>query len=189
MPYPAKTTPQAIIASAIALLEASGPAGLSMRTLASALGITPHALYRYFPDRDALDAAIAEASYYELLQAVRRAANHRPPSDAALAAAEAYLAFARAHPARYHLMFHASHDPATKSVSQEAVWQFVLDLLGRITSQPDNHDAALALWALLHGFVALEGAHIAEDTSHIHRGLSIFLAGLTSSPTGHRRRS
>ncbi len=152
-----------------------------MRTLARALGITPRALYRYFPDRAALEAAIAEASYRDLLEAMRRAADHQPPPAAVAAAAEAYLAFAGAHPARYGLMLAASHDPATKSQTQEAVWQFVLEVLARLTGQPNNEDAALALWALLHGFVALGDAGIAQGRAHIERGLAIFLAGLVPS--------
>ncbi|HKD75166.1 MAG TPA: TetR family transcriptional regulator, partial [Ktedonobacterales bacterium] len=109
MPYPAKTTASSILAAAIAQLEAFGPAGLSMRTLAGALGITPHALYHYFPDRAALEAAIAEESHRELLRAMHTAADQQPPALAATAAAEAYLAFARAHPARYALMLTAPH--------------------------------------------------------------------------------
>lgn len=152
-----------------------------MRTLASTLGITPRALYRYFPERAALEGAVAEASYSELLDAMRRAAHHQPPLAAVAAAAEAYLAFAEAHPARYKLMLAASHNPATKSQTQEAVWQFVLESLARLTGHSNNDDAALALWSLLHGFVALEGAGIAQGRAQIERGLAIFLAGLVSS--------
>jgi AcrR family transcriptional regulator len=180
MPYPAKTTASSILAAAIAQLEAYGPAGLSMRTLAGVLGITPHALYRYFPDRAALEAAIAEESHRELLESMRDAAAHHPPALAATAAAEAYLAFARAHPARYALMLTAPHEPGKKSQAQESVWQFVLELLAHLTGQQDNENAALALWALLHGYVALQKAGIAQEM-HVEHGLAIFLAGLTSS--------
>ncbi|SRR5258708_4015347 len=38
-------------------------ATLSMRELASTLGLPPRALYRYYPDRAALEAAIAEEGY------------------------------------------------------------------------------------------------------------------------------
>lgn len=185
MPYPAKTTAQAIIAAAIAQLEAFGHTGLSMRALASVLGITPRALYHYFPDRAALDAAIAEASYRELLVAMRSAVDHLPgcqsPPAALAAAAEAYLAFAEAHPARYSLMVAAPHDHATPSRAQDAVWQFVGSLLTPMTGGPDNDDAILALWALLHGFVALVDAGVAKARGHVKSGLAIFLAGLKSS--------
>ena len=181
MPYPAKTTAQLIIDAAIAQLETGGWAGLSMRTLATALRITPHALYRYFPDRAALEAAIAEASYRELLEAMRHASDDQAPFLAVAAAAAAYIAFAEAHPARYELMFAASHEPATKSPPQVAIWQLVLALLARVTGQTENDDAGLALWALLHGFVVLESVGIAQGRTHIDRGLALFLAGLTSA--------
>jgi AcrR family transcriptional regulator len=180
MPYPAKTDASSILAAAIVQLEAFGPAGLSMRTLAGALGITAHALYRYFPDRAALESAIAEESHRELLGAMRTAADQQSPIIAATVAAEAYLAFAGAHPARYALMLAAPHEPGKKSQAQESVWQFVLELLARMTGQQENEDAALALWALMHGFVALQKAGIAHEI-HVERGLAIFLAGLVSS--------
>ncbi|MGZ6390249.1 MAG: TetR/AcrR family transcriptional regulator [Ktedonobacterales bacterium] len=185
MPFPAKTTAQSIIAAAIARLEAFGRAGLSMRALAGVLGITPHALYHYFPDRAALEAAIAEASYRELLVAMRSAVDHLPgcqaPLTALAAAAEAYLAFAEAHPARYSLMIAAPHDQATPSQAQDDVWLFVGSLLAPMTGRPDNDDAILALWALLHGFVALGDAGVAKARDHVKNGFAIFLAGLKSS--------
>jgi AcrR family transcriptional regulator len=182
MPYPAKTTAQSIVAAAITQLETSGPAGISMRVLASALGITPRALYRYFPDRAALDAAIAADSFRELLAVLQHAADHADPEIAIRAAARAYLEFAAAHPARYNLIMTATHDPDKKSQAQEAVWQFVLAALARVTGRTHSEDAALALWAMLHGFTALERAGIMNGQAHSERGLAIFLAGLAASP-------
>ncbi len=71
MPYPAKTNAQTILAAAIDHLEQYGEEALSMRELASRLGISPHALYRYYPDRAALQAALAEEGFHPpgLLQA------------------------------------------------------------------------------------------------------------------------
>jgi AcrR family transcriptional regulator len=178
MPYPSKTTASSIIETAIAQLEAFGMEGLSMRTLAKALSITPHALYRYFPDRSALETAIVEVSYRELLDAMRAAADQHPPAFAVASAAQAYLAFAQEHPARYSLMLVIPREPDKKSSAHESVWEFVLESLSRLTGQPDNEDAALALWALLHGYVALQRAGIAPGNSHIEHGLAIFLAGL-----------
>jgi AcrR family transcriptional regulator len=58
MPYPAKTNAQTILTAAIEHLEQYGEEALSMRELASSLGLSPRALYRYYPDRAALEAAI-----------------------------------------------------------------------------------------------------------------------------------
>jgi AcrR family transcriptional regulator len=178
MPYPSKLTAGAIIAAAIAQLDADHTAELSLRGLAQELASTPHALYRYFTDRAALETAVAAQSYADLLAALQAACAARPPATAVEGAMTAYLTFARTHPARYRLMMAAPHDPATKSVAQQAVWTFVLDLLARLTGRRDDEAAALAVWALLHGIVALTDAGIAADEAVVARGIAIFRAGL-----------
>lgn len=47
-----------IVDEAMRMIEADGEAGLSMRSLAAGLNVTPMALYRYFADRDALLLAL-----------------------------------------------------------------------------------------------------------------------------------
>ncbi|MBA3825834.1 MAG: WHG domain-containing protein [Ktedonobacterales bacterium] len=181
MPYPSKLTAGAIVAAAIAQLDADHAAELSLRGLALGLTSTPHALYRYFADRAALEAAVAAQSYADLLVAMQAASKDRSPTEAVRDVMAAYLTFARTHPARYRLMLAAPHDPATKSTAQHAVWAFVMDLLARLTGVADNEAAALALWALLHGIVALTDAGIAADEAVLARGIAIFRAGLSKT--------
>ena len=52
--------------AALALADAEGLAGLSMRTLAGALGTGPMTLYNYVKDRDDLDALVVEAVLAEV---------------------------------------------------------------------------------------------------------------------------
>jgi TetR/AcrR family transcriptional regulator, tetracycline repressor protein len=47
-------------AEALALADAEGLAGLTIRRLAARLGVTPNALYRYFRQKDQLLDALAE---------------------------------------------------------------------------------------------------------------------------------
>jgi AcrR family transcriptional regulator len=49
-----------IAEAALRVLDAEGSAGLSMRTVASELGVGTMSLYRYVTDRDALEAAVVE---------------------------------------------------------------------------------------------------------------------------------
>src|SRR5260221_13554143 len=104
MPYPAKTNAQTILAVAIEHLEQYGEAALSMREVASRLGLSPRALYRYYTDRAALEAAIAEEGYGRLRAALVVAMGVQVGKDALRAGAAAYLAFAQAHPAWYALL-------------------------------------------------------------------------------------
>ncbi|MFZ5850579.1 MAG: TetR/AcrR family transcriptional regulator [Actinomycetota bacterium] len=116
--------------AARATLATDGPAGLSLRAIARAMGLSAPALYRYFPSRDDLVAALCADLYDELagaLRTARDAADRRPPAGATtggarptaeapaaeapaaagrlLAAARAFRAWAVAHPAEFALMF------------------------------------------------------------------------------------
>jgi AcrR family transcriptional regulator len=48
------------------LLVAEGAAAVSMRRVATIVGVTPMAIYRHYPDRDALLHHVAEAAFEEL---------------------------------------------------------------------------------------------------------------------------
>src|SRR5258707_656005 len=93
MPYPAKTNAQTILAAAIEHLEQYGEEALSMRELASRLGISPHALYRYYPDRAALKAALAEEGFHRLRSALVDAVSIHVGQEIAASAAVALWAF------------------------------------------------------------------------------------------------
>lgn len=56
-----------IVATALEMIVADGESAVSMRPLASRLGVTPMALYRYFPDRDALLLALVEKVSEEIV--------------------------------------------------------------------------------------------------------------------------
>lgn len=49
-----------IVATALEMIVTDGESAVAMRPLAARLGVTPMALYRYFPDRDALLLALVE---------------------------------------------------------------------------------------------------------------------------------
>jgi AcrR family transcriptional regulator len=84
MPPKAKFTRAQLQAAALALVDAEGLAGLSMRTLASSLGTGPMTLYNYVRDRGDLDALVVEAVMAEVkLPGDRRGdlAHGAPPSQ------------------------------------------------------------------------------------------------------------
>lgn len=63
MPKRTGLSETAITEHALALVDADGVEGLSMRRLATALDVSPMALYSYFTDRDALLEAVAQLLY------------------------------------------------------------------------------------------------------------------------------
>src|SRR6516225_12395535 len=104
MPYPAKTNAHSILQASIEQLEQDGEEALSLREVAGRLGLSPRALYRYYPDRAALEAAIAEEGFRRLRAALGNAVGTRVGKDALRAGATAYLAFAHAHTTWYALL-------------------------------------------------------------------------------------
>jgi AcrR family transcriptional regulator len=93
-----------ILAAARALFDAEGEAGLSMRRIAAAVGITPMAIYRHYADKEALkDALMLDglAAWQACVAAIAGTAGL-----AWLAAmGEAYMEFALAEPRRYEAAF------------------------------------------------------------------------------------
>ena len=57
------TTADAIRAAALQLLEAEGPEAVSLRRVATAVGITPMAIYHHFPSREALLHDVCDAEF------------------------------------------------------------------------------------------------------------------------------
>jgi AcrR family transcriptional regulator len=89
-------------------LASVGAAGFSLRAVARRLGMVPSALYRYFPNRDALlTALIIDA--YQAVGAAAAAADHaagaRRPLARWMAVASAVRAWAHRHPHEWALVY------------------------------------------------------------------------------------
>ena len=83
-----------------------GAAALSLRAVATALGLSSAAIYYYFPNRDALITALIVDAYRALGAWVRAADVAGAPLHGRLEAAMlAYRDWAIAHPAEYALLF------------------------------------------------------------------------------------
>jgi AcrR family transcriptional regulator len=183
MPYPAKTNAGTILAAAIEHLEQYGEEALSMRELVSSLGLSPRALYRYYPDRAALEAAIAEEGFRRLRAVLVDAVGLHVGKDALRAGALAYLAFAQAHPTWYPLLMRFHQQTPGLLQAEHALWVFVVGLVEHAVGQEKAARAAFALWAFLHGFIQLESAALLGEQkpqSGFQVGLEAFLSGLTS---------
>ena len=156
MPYPTKLTPDTIQEAALALLEHDGIAAFSLRTLANRLGVRVSSLYRHFPDRAALEAALANEAARALHAAMQRASAELEGGAALTAASQAYRAFA-CERAELYALLHAPRPPAwAEPGAGKDLWTFLLQLVGRVTGRDDDTGGAIAVWAYLHGFASLE---------------------------------
>ncbi|WP_233157860.1 TetR family transcriptional regulator [Actinokineospora bangkokensis] len=76
-----RRTRQALLDSALRLLEDTSLAGLSLREVTKAAGVVPTAFYRHFPSMDELGVALVQESM-RTLRAMLRTARAKPADDA-----------------------------------------------------------------------------------------------------------
>src|SRR5579859_419690 len=172
MAYPAKTDRMAIIKSGMELLARKGLSGLSLRALATSLDLAPNALYRYFADRAALEAALAAEVARRLHAVLKRAAAGKEGEAALRSMARAYLRFAREDRRLYEAMMTACDLEGADVEPHAALWGFVLEKVQALYGETRGPEAAVTLWAFLHGIAGLEAAEILRQNELPHKPLS-----------------
>jgi AcrR family transcriptional regulator len=104
-PYHHGDLRRALLAAGLSVLERRGPAQVGLREVARVAGVSHTAPYRHFDSREALLAALATDGFEALDVAMAQAAEGRSGYERLRALGVAYIAFARARPAVYLLMF------------------------------------------------------------------------------------
>jgi AcrR family transcriptional regulator len=182
MPYPSKTDRQSILSAAVKDLAHGGIRDLSLRNLAASLNVAPTAIYRYFADRSALEAALANEAARQLELALRKAAHGGEPVTTIRKMASAYIKFARDNRHLYDVMM-SLHAPEHDATSLQSLWTFTLEQVQRIAGLRRAAQASVALWAFLHGAVALEAAQVLGETkpaSGLEFGLDAWLMAVAT---------
>jgi AcrR family transcriptional regulator len=181
MPYPSKTDRQAILSAALKQLAHVGIRDLSLRNLAASLDLAPNAIYRYFSDRSALEAALASEAARQMELALRRAAEGREPVTAIREMSSAYIKFAKDNHHLYDVMM-SPHVPKHDATLHQSLWTFTVEQVKRIAGPDRAAQAAVALWAFLHGAVALEAAEVfgeSKPSSGLGFGLDAWFMAAT----------
>lgn len=155
-----------ILDAARRIVHEQGIENLSMRALASAVGVHAPTIYDYFANKDAvLDALYLEGAD-RLHAAFAEAIAAFPPGRARLQAlGRAYRRFARSDPDLFQLIFGrvaASYRPSEAVVPRAA--ELFSVLLHEVQEAmdagelrlADPAEVALATWSMAHGFVTLE---------------------------------
>lgn len=185
MPYPSKTDRQTILSAALRDLARGGIRDLSLRNIAASLNLAPNAIYRYFSDRPALEAALANEAARQLELALRRAADGCEPATAIRKMATAYIKFARGNPHLYEVMM-SLHAPEHDATPRLGLWAFTVEQVQRIAGADRAARASVALWAFLHGIAGLEAAQVLDErkpASGFDFGLDAWLIAV-STPGG-----
>ena len=99
------STVRHIATAARRLLDKDGAEAVTMRRVASAVGITPMAIYRHYADRTALLNALADVGFRELAARLTRARASGSTEERLVRMAEIYLDHALENPRLFELMF------------------------------------------------------------------------------------
>ncbi|MFJ9909524.1 TetR/AcrR family transcriptional regulator [Streptomyces sp. NPDC101152] len=138
-----------IVRAAQQLAESDGWVAVTMRAVASRLGVTQPVLYSVFSGRQAIIDAVALTGFTELAQALE-AADTEP-----MARMRAYLDFAVARPHLYEAMFSMPSDLRFATESAPEPLRRAFAAIHETFPAPDHNRAEVA-WATLHGLATLQ---------------------------------
>jgi AcrR family transcriptional regulator len=161
---------EALLRSAEDVLERDGLQGLTLRAVAREAGVSHAAPTHHFGDLAGLVSELAAIGFRRFNATMAAAsATGTTPVDSALARAKAYLAYARARPGMYRLMFRTERLDMTRPALREAANASFAGLASVVgTPQHDGIVEALTMeqaaqiartWSLVHGYtmLALDG--------------------------------
>ncbi|GFE63713.1 TetR/AcrR family transcriptional regulator [Litoreibacter roseus] len=186
---------QALVESALKLIEEKGPTGFTVAEAAKRADVTPAAVYRHFDGREALIAEAALQGHRIFGDLMEHAyADGKPTALAAFeATGRAYLAFARKFPGHYMAMFESglsmqvNPDLAAAAARSRGVLEKAATELSMHIPEDKRPPATMFsshIWAMSHGVVELfargnPGAQAPfppEDL--LETGIGIYLRGL-----------
>jgi AcrR family transcriptional regulator len=152
----------AALVEVFALLSERGAKGVTFAEVARRSGVTAAALYRHYPQPEALLAAAATESF-QLFERSLRKATGDSARERLRSMIEAYLAFSLKHAARYELMFSqlGCEKPLELSEAGESSFKVLVDALLACRADAKLEWAfplAKQVWALCHGFALLSHA-------------------------------
>src|SRR3954462_1124865 len=147
-PYHHGALREALLQAAERVLERDGLAGLTLRAVAREAGVSHAAPTHHFGDLTGLVSELAAIGFRQF-NAAMVAAGSVPGSmlDKAMARAKAYVAYARAHPGMYGLMFRTERLDMTRPSLHEAASASFAGLAGAIgaSRQEQISEQALSL--------------------------------------------
>jgi AcrR family transcriptional regulator len=171
---------RAILQHAADLFLEKGYDGFSLRAVAERVGYTPTTIYLYFASKDDLLLAVVREGFERFYAALTEAAASTSDPRARLAAlGAAYIRFGREHRQFYQLMFMQRTDllvqraasPDESSVDSFGVLQAaVQEAIDRGAFRSGDARAyAIAIWAAVHGLVAISIAMPWFDPAGVER--------------------
>jgi AcrR family transcriptional regulator len=156
-PAPARTSNAEVVAAGRELLEAGGLGAVTMQAVAARVGVRAPSLYKRFPNRGALIAAISTATLVELADGLAPMASSPDASVGLRELALAYRAFAGANPRAFELLYMnlpLDWRPSVEDTARAAAP--VLVLVERLLGRERALEGARLITAFANGFIVME---------------------------------
>ena len=176
--------PALVVQTAVQLADANGFEAVTLAAVAEQLGIRIPSLYNHVAGLPGLRSLMSLWAARDLIDRLRRAAVGKAGADAVLSMADAYRAFAHAHPGVYRTTLRAAtpDEPDLVAASQELLDLLFAALRPYDLPTGDMLHTIRALRSVLHGFIDLEilgGFGMALDRDESFRRLMrAFVAGI-----------
>jgi AcrR family transcriptional regulator len=166
-PYHHGSLRQALLDSALEIIEERGPSALSLREAASRAGVSHAAPKRHFATVADLYCAVAEDGYRALREHLLKRVAGQPdaaPLQALAILGVAYVEFAITNPGRFRAMFHSGMTDRTASHPLEdaagSAFDVLVDAIERCQQAGEvragsPRELALSAWAIVHGLAVL----------------------------------
>jgi AcrR family transcriptional regulator len=170
----ARLTRAAVVDRALALADKSGLDALTIRKLATELGVTPMALYWHFRGKDELLEGLADRLWSEMDLTVDRAA---PWTEQIRALLESLLRVLRAHPSAPGLLLHAEKLHAKAALNAAELTLDILRTAG-FSPQDASNAASSALWTAITLVMSEPGIESLndEERAELQRRKQVHLA-------------
>jgi len=159
-----------ILAAASELFLEGGAKSLSVRAIAARAGISTIGIYSHFKGKQGILDALYVQGFELVIESMLVTDRGSGPRSAMLTAARQYLDMAEGHSAHYRLIFGERHpdfvpSPEAREVGARAfttMARHVAALLPQDAARKLKDDAAVRIWALLHGYVSLHQHEVSE---------------------------
>ena len=189
------TTTQRISSAARRLLDREGAEGVTMRRVATAVGITPMALYRHYPNRDGLLNTVADSGFVELAAKLADLRLTGRIDRQLLKILDVFLDYAFDNPRLFELMFLAKRKGARQypkdfRMRRSPTANASADVIARAMEtgyfrKDDVWEIVFEMGALMQGLIMLYlGGRMAMSPSEFrafcHRSFSRYLNGIRS---------
>lgn len=138
--------------------------GVTLRDLASAMGVSPMTPYRYFKDKDAILAAVRARAFSRFAAAMESAETSAGKKKGGPFTGVAYIDWALKNPAAYRLMFDTQQPTAedypelvaSMARSRETMTSYWRRMKADGRFKGDVDLAGHMMWSAMHGAVMLE---------------------------------